>query len=56
MVPHAFMNRRKEPVELVVVFPHNEWEADFVEHPEAQEFFTLPKTKKDRRKYPIIKD
>jgi quercetin dioxygenase-like cupin family protein len=42
MVPHAFMNLRKKPIKLVVTFPHNEWEADFVEHENAQEFFTLP--------------
>ena len=56
MVPHAFMNLRKKPIEMVVVFPHNSWEADFVEHPEAQEFFTLPITKEDRQQYPLIKD
>jgi quercetin dioxygenase-like cupin family protein len=42
MVPHAFMNLKKKPIKLVVTFPHNEWEADFVEHINAQEFFTLP--------------
>lgn len=42
MVPHAFMNLRKEPIELVVFFPYNKWEADFVEHPGASSFFTLP--------------
>ena len=42
MVPHAFMNLDEEPVELVVFFPVNKWEADFVEHPSAAEFFTLP--------------
>lgn len=42
MVPHAFMSLKKKPIELVVFFPHNEWEADFVVHDNAQEFFTLP--------------
>lgn len=42
MVPHAFMNLKKKPIKLVVTFPHNEWEADFVVHENAQEFFTLP--------------
>lgn len=42
MVPHAFMNLRKKPIEMVVFFPNNEWEADFVEHEDAEDFFTLP--------------
>jgi len=42
MVPHAFMNLKEKPIKLVVTFPHNEWEADFVEHDNAEEFFTLP--------------
>ena len=45
MVPHAFMNLRKKPIEMVVFFPKNEWEADFVEHEDAQDFFTLPNRK-----------
>lgn len=42
MVPHAFMNLREEPIEMVVFFPYNKWEADFVEHNNAADFFTLP--------------
>lgn len=42
MVPHAFMNLRKKPIEMVVFFPVNDWEADFVEHEDAEDFFTLP--------------
>lgn len=42
MVPHAFMNLHKDPVELVVFFPYNKWEADFVQHENAGDFFTLP--------------
>ncbi|MQX53006.1 cupin domain-containing protein [Alcanivorax sediminis] len=42
MVPHAFMNLREEPVEIVVFFPYNKWEADFVQHDDVVNFFTLP--------------
>jgi quercetin dioxygenase-like cupin family protein len=42
MVPHAFMNLEEEPIELVVFFPYNKWELDFVKHDNALEFFTLP--------------
>lgn len=42
MVPHAFMNLKEEPIELVVFFPYNKWEADFVQHDDAMNFFTLP--------------
>jgi quercetin dioxygenase-like cupin family protein len=47
MVPHAFMNLKEKPIKLVVTFPHNEWEADFVEHENAEEFFTLPNRDED---------
>lgn len=42
MMPHAFMSLRKKPAEIVVIFPENKWEFDFVEHYNAQDFFTLP--------------
>jgi quercetin dioxygenase-like cupin family protein len=42
MVPHAFMNLKEDPIELVVFFPYNKWEADFVQHDDAMNFFTLP--------------
>ena len=42
MVPHAFVNLSDDPFEMVVIFPTNEWEADFVHHPNAQQFFTVP--------------
>ena len=43
MVPHAFMSlRKKKQTELVVFFPVNKWEFDFVEHDNAEEFFTMP--------------
>ncbi len=42
MVPHAFMSLTRKPIELVVFYPVNQWEFDFVEHENAQDFFTLP--------------
>ena len=36
------MNLKEDPIELVVFFPYNKWEADFVQHDDAMNFFTLP--------------
>lgn len=56
LVPHAFVNLSKKPLSIVLSFPTDTWQVDFLDQPNIEEFFTVPVTKKDRRKYRLIRD
>ncbi len=48
LVPHAFANLSKTPLSIVLSFPTNDWQVDFLEHPNVEDFFSRPLSKDDR--------
>lgn len=49
LVPHAFANVSNRTLAIVLSFPTNDWQVDFLDHPNVEEFFSAPVTRQERR-------
>ncbi len=49
LTPHAFANLSNRTLAIVLSFPTNDWQVDFLDHPNVEEFFTAPVTRDERK-------